>query len=95
MDTKMSQHKKFTNEKKIVNLKNLVLFGVDSTVITDNIFDLIILLAKQYLYRCKLEQSVPLVSVFRKQLKLRYKSEEYNSKITFKENAFNARWHCY
>ena len=64
--------------------ENLVLFGIDSTAITDKIFDLIILLAKQYLYRCKLEQSVPLVSVFRKQLKLRYKLE----------NAFNARWHC-
>ena len=74
--------------------ENLVLFGLDSTVITDNIFDLIILLAKQYLYRCKFEQSVPLVSVFRKQLKLNYKLEEYNSKITFQENAFNARWHC-
>ena len=64
--------------------ENLVLFGVDSTVITDKNFDLMILLAKQYLYRCKFEQSVPLVSVFRKQLKLRYKLE----------NAFNARWHC-
>ena len=64
--------------------EDLVLFGIDSTVITDNMFDLIILLAKQYLYRCKFEQSVPLVSVFRKQLQLRYKLE----------NAFNARWHC-
>ena len=73
---------------------NLVLFGIDSTVITDNIFDLIILLAKQYLYRCKFEQSVPLVSVIKKQLKLRHKLEEYNSKITFQENTFNARWHC-
>ena len=75
--------------------KNLVLFGIDSTAITDKIFDLIILLAKQYLYRCKFEQSVQLISVFRKQLKLRHKLEEYNSKITFQENAFNARWHCY
>ena len=75
--------------------ENLVLFGIDSTAITDKIFDLIILLAKQYLYRCKFEQSVPLISVFRKQLKLRHKLEEYNSKITFQENAFNARWHCY
>ena len=63
--------------------ENLVLFGVDSTVITDNIFDLIIPMAKQYLYRCKFEQSVLLDSVFRKQLKLRYKLEEYNLKITF------------
>ena len=75
--------------------ENLVLFGIDSTAITDKIFDLIILLAKQYLYRCKFEQSVPLISVFRNQLKLRHKLEEYNSKITFQENAFNARWHCY
>ena len=50
--------------------ENLVLFGIDSTAITDKIFDLIILLAKQYLYRCKFEQSLPLTSVFRKQLKL-------------------------
>ena len=48
--------------------ENLVLFGIDSTAITEKIFDLIILLAKQYLYRCKFEQSVPLVSVLRKQL---------------------------
>ena len=75
--------------------ENLVLFGIDSTAITDKIFDPIILLAKQYLYRCKFEQSVPLISVFRKQLKLRHKLEEYNSKITFQENAFNARWRCY
>ena len=74
--------------------ENLVLFRIDSTAITDKIFDLI-LLAKQYLYRCKFEQSVLLISVFRKQLKLRHKLEEYNSKITFQENAFNARWHCY
>ena len=74
--------------------ENLILFGINSTVITDNILDLIILLAKQYFYRCKFEQSVPLVSVFRKQLKLRYKLEEYNLKITFQENAFNTRWHC-
>ena len=62
--------------------ENLVLFGIDSTAITDRSFDLIILLAKQYLYRCKFEQSVPLVSVIRKQLKLRHKLEKYNSKIT-------------
>ena len=75
--------------------ENLVLFGIDSTAITDQKFDLIILLEKQYLYRCKFKQSVPLVSVFKKQLKLRHKLEVYNSKITFQENAFNARWHCY
>ena len=87
-----------TNCETACNIKiteSLVLFGVDSTVITNNnIFDLMILLAKQYLYRCKFEQSVPLIYVFTKQLKLRHKLEEYNSKMTFQENAFNARWHC-
>ena len=71
------------------------MFRIDSTAITDKMFDLIILLAKQCLYRCQFKQSVPLVSVFRKQPKLRQKLEEYNSKITFQENGFNARWHCY
>ena len=72
-----------------------ILFGIDSTAITDKKIDLIVLLAKQYVYRYKFEQSVPLVSVFKKQLKLTNKLEEYNSKITFQENAFNARWHYY
>ena len=70
-----------TNCETACNIKiteNLVLFGIDSTAITDKIFDLIILLAKQYLYRCKFEQSVPLISVFRKQLKLRQKNNKKN-----------------
>ena len=65
-----------TSCETVCNIKiteNLALFRTDSTAITGKKFDLIILLAKQYLYRCKFEQSVPLVSVFRKQLKLRHK----------------------
>ena len=69
--------------------ENLVLFGLDITVTTDTIFDLIIILTKQYLYPCKFEKCVPLVSVFRKQLTRRYMLEEYNSKMLFEEYTFN------
>ena len=69
------------------NITANILFGPDSTVTTDTIFDLITLLAKQYLYRCKSEERVPLVSVFRKQLKRRRMSEEYGSTRPFYLNS--------
>ena len=31
----------------------LVLFGIDDNIKTDSVFDFILLLAKQYLYKCK------------------------------------------
>ena len=75
--------------------ENLALFGLGSTVTTDIIFDLTILLAKQYLFQIKFEKCVPLVSVFRKQLQERYMLEEQNPNFLSEAHVFNTQWHYY
>ena len=34
----------------------LILLGIDDNIKTDNVFDFILLLAKQYLYKCKMQK---------------------------------------
>ena len=52
--------------------EELVLFGTKKTVETDVVMDLIILLAKFYLYKCKLQKSVPVLNAFINGIKTRY-----------------------
>ena len=79
----------------VFNLKfseQLVLFGIDSHIKTDDVFDLILLLAKQYIYSCRFNNSLPTVDVFLKRLKYRYEIELYNAKIRQEVNNFNTKW---
>ena len=58
-----------------VNVKmteNLVLFGVDTGMKTDSVFDLMILEAKQFIYRFKLDKCSPTPSMFLQKLMVRY-----------------------
>jgi hypothetical protein len=58
--------------------EELVLFGVSEHIYTDNVLDLIILLAKYYIYQCKLKCVKPSVTVFLSILKNRYCLEKYS-----------------
>ena len=60
----------------------LILFGIDDNIKTENILDFMLLLAKQYLYKCKIEKQLPNIDIFRKKLLYRYKIEEYNAKMS-------------
>ena len=62
--------------------RNFVLFGTEIDMKTDTIFDLVILQAKQFIYRCKLDKCLPTLSCLIQQLMLKYKIDEYNSKIS-------------
>ena len=58
------------------------LFGIDNNIKTDSVFDFISLLAKQYLYKCNMENNRPNINIFRRKLIVsRYKIEEYNAVI--------------
>ena len=49
----------------VLNVKftqNLVLFGTEIDIKTDTVFDLVILQAKQFIYKCKLDKCLPTVS---------------------------------
>ena len=82
----------------VVNVKiteNLLLLGVDKDMKTDTVFDLMILEAKQFICRCKLDKCLPTLSLFLQQLMVRYKIEEYNFQISGELTTFNSNWFCY
>ena len=75
--------------------KSLVLFGTEKCVKTDTVFDLLLLLGKWYLYKCKMDKSVPQISVFKRHLMSRYKIEEYNARLKNTLFNFELKWFQY
>ena len=77
-------------------LKCFILFGIDDNIKTENVFDFILLLAKQYLYKCKIEKQLPNIDIFRrKKLLYRYKIQECNAKMSCSCTSFSSRWEPY
>ena len=72
--------------------ETLVLFGVKENVVTDRVIDLIILLAKYYIFLCKLQGSTPITKIFIKSLKQRYIVEKYASLVCNRNHSFNLEW---
>ena len=68
--------------------KHLVIFGKCEIIRTDNICDLIILLSKYYIYRCKVHSQTLNINLFIRDLYRRYNIEKIVNKnsITFKNN---------
>ena len=75
--------------------QNVVLFGFDKNLKTDSVFNFIILYAKMYIYKCKIEKCLPNISAYLRQLTLRYKIENHNAKISDDLSKFNIEWHYY
>jgi exonuclease III len=75
--------------------KCLIVLGIDNNIIIDRTMYFIIMLAKQYLYKCKLDSSIPDIEVFRKRLRWRYNIEEYNAKLRQKHAKFKVDWVIY
>ena len=69
--------------------ENLVLFGKCNMISTDKVCDLIILIAKFYIYRCKVQKNILNVNVFIKELYKRYHIEKIINKNS---NAFKNCW---
>ena len=59
---------------------HIVIFGADPGFQTDVTTDLIILLAKHFIFKCKISSTVPNIDHYLRDLKNRYKVEEYNAK---------------
>lgn len=72
--------------------ENLVLFGTDNSMYTDSVFDLIILLGKMYIYKCKYQKCLPNVNAFERYLTTQYKIEEHNAKLTWNLHIFKLKW---
>ena len=72
---------------------NLVLFGTETDIKTNTVFD--ILQAKQFIYKCKLDKCLSTLSCCLQQLMLKYKIGEYNAKISGELPTFILNWLCY
>jgi len=75
--------------------ENLVILGVDKCIKIDSIIAFILIFAKQYIYKCKLDNQIPNVAVLIRKLEYRYKIEEYNARLNFMYNDFCSRWQPY
>jgi exonuclease III len=71
---------------------SLVLFGCAEQVKTDVVFDFILLNAKFFIYKCRFTKTRPLLMVFLKELKYRYRIEEYCHKINMDSLKFLQNW---
>ena len=81
-------NKKCVHSNNFKFTKNLVLFGKCEVIKTDKVCDFIILLAKLYIYRCKVQGQPPTVNLFVSELYKRYNIEKIINKnsIEFRNN---------
>ena len=75
--------------------ESLALLGIDKDLEIDSTLYFIILLAKQYIYSCKLENRLPILHIFIRKLKSRYETEEYIAKKSFTHFEFVTKWMPY
>ena len=66
----------------------LVLFGNCDQTKTDSTFDQILLLAKHFIYRCRINFVKPRLEHFLNDLTMTWKSEKYKYSLEMKHNVF-------
>ena len=87
-----------TNCQNMVNFnisESLAILGCDNNVEIDTVVYFIILLAKQYIYQCKLQKVLPNMTGFLAKLKYRYTIEEYLARRQHLYNDFLVKWFPY
>ena len=72
--------------------EQLILFGHKKNVITDKVIDLLIVVGKWHIYKCKLQDREPLFDVFKQQFKARYFIEKGIYKALCKIEYFHELW---
>ena len=81
--------------ERMVFKEELIVFGVATNVITDKALDLIILLAKFFIYKCKFQNTAPTIQAFLSHLRYRLKIEESCFAARYREQEFQQRWFPY
>ena len=83
------------NEYNLKLSESLIIFGIANNIIVDDVFDLILLLAKQYIYSCRYNNVLPNIIAFKKKIIWRYKIERYNAVMKQEITQFDVAWYCY
>ena len=73
----------------------LILFGVKDNVQTDPVLDFLILYAKFFIYKCKLDNKLPTLQAFLPLIKHRHMLEKYKASVNCKLTQFNQVWMTY
>ena len=73
----------------------IVLFGVKENVQTDPVLDFLILYAKFFIYKCKLDNKLPTLQAFRPIIKHRYILEKYKAVVNCRLAEFYQAWMPY
>ena len=81
-------------DRLILN-EELILFGVSKQIKTDKPLDFIILFAKFYIYKCKLEKIKPSLDIFIRQLHYRFAIEKCIAYRNARETEFLRNWLVY
>ena len=79
----------------LVFTEQLVLFGVSENIVTDKVLDLIVLHAKFYIFKCKLQKALPVLQVYLKILGKVYTDEKFLATISGKYYDFCIQWMPY
>ena len=75
--------------------QELILFGKMDNIYTDKALDSILLYAKYFIYKCKLQERRPLFDLFISELKHRIIIEKSLASRTGKLNTFKDKWKIY
>ena len=79
-----------------VNLnESIVLFGYDCNFKSDDTFDLIILLAEFFVYKCKVKENIPQFHLFKNYLKIAFEAYIYIVIINMSCDKFTKEWQFY
>ena len=72
--------------------KSLILFGTEPNFMSNPAFDMLIVMAKLYIYRQKVKDQPLYYNAFIKELTHEYKCEKYNATIMSREQSFRSKW---
>ena len=81
-------HTKFMHCSNVTLSKEIIILGFKENFISDRIFDLIILLAKQYIFSCKQKGVIPHIKGLVNEVKKTYCAEKYHSSLNMSDTHF-------
>lgn len=75
--------------------KQLIILGYDDNIKTDRVLDLIIIMAKYFIYVSKVKRTKPNIDIFNHVLKTRYRIEKQTNLKQMQANKFDTQWKPY
>ena len=81
-----------SNATSVTLNENIVLFGHNIHFKSDSTFDLIILQAKFFIYKCKINKTIPQLHSFKRYLKTNFEVYKYNAKLNMSYDKIVIEW---